>query len=59
MQALVFEEPKAKAFQSACLEKGLIVNAVDDNTVRCVPPLILSAAQVEQAGDLMRQALAP
>ena len=57
MQALVFEEPKAKAFQNACLENGLIVNAVDDNTIRCVPPLILSAAQVEQAGELMRKSL--
>ena len=58
MQALVFEEPRAKAFQNACLEKGLIVNAVDDNTVRCVPPLILSAGQVEQAGEIMHKALA-
>jgi acetylornithine aminotransferase len=58
MQALVFEEPRAKAFQSACLENGLIVNAVDDNTVRCVPPLILGTEQVEQAGELMKKALA-
>jgi acetylornithine/succinyldiaminopimelate/putrescine aminotransferase len=58
MQALVFEEPKAKAFQNACLDGGLIVNAVDDNTVRCVPPLILSADQVERAGAAMKKALA-
>jgi acetylornithine aminotransferase len=57
MQALVFEDAKAKAFQNACLENGLIVNAVDDNTVRCVPPLIITAEQVEQAGEVMRKAL--
>jgi len=55
MQALEFEEPKAKPFQNACLESGLIVNAVDDHTVRLVPPLIITAEQVDQAHELMRR----
>ena len=57
MQAIEFAEPRAKAFQQACLDARLVINAVDDNTIRCVPPLILSAAQVEQAGELMRKSL--
>jgi len=56
MQAFQFEEPKAKAFQQACLESGLVVNAVDDHTVRLVPPLVISAQQVDRAHDLMRKA---
>ena len=49
MQAFEFAEPRAKAFQQTCLEAGLIVNAVDDHSVRLVPPLIITAAQIERA----------
>jgi len=56
MQAFEFDEPKAKPFQNACLESGLIVNAVDDHTVRLVPPLIITAQQIDRAHELMRKA---
>ncbi len=56
MQAFEFAEPRAKAFQQACLEAGLIVNAVDDHSVRLVPPLIITAAQVERATATMAMA---
>ncbi len=56
MQAFEFDEPKAKPFQNACLESGLIVNAVDDHSVRLVPPLIITAQQVDRAHELMRKA---
>jgi acetylornithine/N-succinyldiaminopimelate aminotransferase len=57
MQAVQFEDPRAKAFQQSCLEAGLVVNAVDDHTIRAVPPLIISAAQIESAGATMRKLL--
>ena len=57
MQAVQFEEPRAKAFQQACLESGLVVNAVDEHTIRAVPPLFISAAQIESAGVTMRKVL--
>jgi predicted acetylornithine/succinylornithine family transaminase len=57
MQAVVFDEAKAKDVQSRCLEQGLVVNAVDDNTIRLVPPLILSMQEVERALGGMRSAL--
>jgi acetylornithine/N-succinyldiaminopimelate aminotransferase len=57
MQAFEFAEPRAKAFQQSCLEAGLIVNAVDDNSVRLVPPLIITAAEVERAQSTMLQFL--
>ena len=56
MQAVEFAEPRAKAFQQACLEAGLIVNAVDDNSVRLVPPLIITGAQIDQAQATMQKA---
>jgi acetylornithine/N-succinyldiaminopimelate aminotransferase len=56
MQAFEFDEPKAKPFQNACLESGLIVNAVDDHSVRLVPPLIITAQQIDRAHELMRKA---
>ena len=56
MQAVEFAEPRAKAFQQACLESGLIVNAVDDNSIRLVPPLIITAAEIDEAQATMHQA---
>ncbi len=56
MQAVEFAEPRAKAFQQACLESGLIVNAVDENSVRLVPPLVITGAEIDQAQATMRQA---
>ncbi len=57
MQAVEFAEPTAKAFQGACLEAGLVVNAVDDSSVRVVPPLIIGAAEVERAEAVMQRVL--
>jgi acetylornithine aminotransferase/acetylornithine/N-succinyldiaminopimelate aminotransferase len=56
MQAVEFAEPRAKAFQQACLESGLIVNAVDDHSVRLVPPLIITAAEIDRAHATMQKA---
>jgi acetylornithine/N-succinyldiaminopimelate aminotransferase len=58
MQAVQFEEPIAKDFQTRCLAGGLIVNAVDEHSVRFVPPLILSVDDIAEAGEKMRAALA-
>src|SRR5213594_1770183 len=55
MRAFQFEEPKAKAFQQACLEAGLIVNAVDDHSIRLVPPLILTATEIDRAHGIMKK----
>jgi acetylornithine/N-succinyldiaminopimelate aminotransferase len=55
MQAFQFEQPKAKPFQQACLDAGLIVNAVDDHSIRLVPPLIISAADIDQAHAIMKK----
>jgi len=54
MRAVQFAEPRAKPFQQACLEAGVLVNAVDDHTVRFVPPLIISPDQIEHAQSTMQ-----
>jgi acetylornithine/N-succinyldiaminopimelate aminotransferase len=55
MRAFEFAEPKAKPFQQACLDSGLVVNAVDDHTVRLVPPLVISASDIDRAQDVMHR----
>ncbi len=55
MQAFEFAEPRAKAFQLACLEAGLIVNAVDEHSVRLVPPLIITAEEIDRAHATMKK----
>jgi predicted acetylornithine/succinylornithine family transaminase len=57
MQAMEFAEPRAKAFQQACLDARLVVNAVDDHSIRFVPPLIVTAEQIDQAQHTMQQVL--
>ncbi len=55
MQAFEFDEPRAKAFQQSCLEAGLIVNAVDDHSIRLVPPLIIGNAEIDRAHSTMKK----
>lgn len=56
MQAVIFDEPVARRFQSRCLDEGVIVNAIDDHTVRTVPPLVISPAEIELAAERMHRA---
>ncbi len=49
MIAAEFTEPKAKTIATKALEKGLIVNAIGDYTLRFVPPLILTRELVDRA----------
>ena len=42
----------------ACRERGLLVNAVKPNTLRLVPPLIITPADVDEAVEILDVALA-
>ena len=42
----------------ACLERGLLVNAVRPKTLRFAPPLVVSAAEVDRALEIVDETLA-
>ena len=49
MRAAEFAEPKAKAVQQACLDAGLVVNAVTATALRFAPPLTVTDAEIDDA----------
>ncbi len=49
---------KAPALVLAAISEGLIVNATGPNTIRIVPPLILTRAQVDEGIAALKKALA-
>ncbi|MDI6870713.1 MAG: acetylornithine transaminase [Bacillota bacterium] len=48
---------EASAVAAACREKGLLVNAVGDHTLRFLPPLTATDEEVDLALSLLEQAL--
>ncbi len=48
----------AAAVVDACRDRGLLVNAVKPNTLRLVPPLIITPADVDEASEILDAALA-
>ncbi|MCS7234614.1 MAG: acetylornithine transaminase [Armatimonadota bacterium] len=50
-------EVDAGMVEAACRERGLLVNAVRPRTLRLCPPLVVSAEEVDQAVEILEQAL--
>jgi predicted acetylornithine/succinylornithine family transaminase len=48
----------AKDVATACLERGLIVNGVTDTALRLAPPYIVSKQQIDEAIDIISDAIA-
>lgn len=48
----------AKPIQGKCLEKGLLVNCVQNNVLRLVPPLNISYEEIDKALFILEEALA-
>ena len=57
MIAIEFEEPVAKAVAAACLENGLIINAIGENIIRFLPPLVVTKEEVDQAVGILASAI--
>jgi predicted acetylornithine/succinylornithine family transaminase len=57
MLAMEFKVPRARGAVAKALAHGLLLNATGDTTLRFVPPLILSAAEVESAAQRLRTTL--
>jgi len=49
--------PKARDVLNACLERGLILNAIGDCTLRFLPPLIVTQEHIDQAISILARVL--
>jgi acetylornithine/N-succinyldiaminopimelate aminotransferase len=49
--------PVANAVVASALERGLIINAANDTSIRIAPPLIIGDAELAEFIDLFTQAL--
>ncbi len=58
MLGLQLAEDRAAALRDACAAEGLIVNAVKPDTVRIVPPLVISADEVDEGLARLERAVA-
>lgn len=56
MRGAVLDRPIARDVVKWGIENGIIFNATDDTTLRFVPPLIVTAEQVDTALDKLRSA---
>ncbi len=50
--------PPAGAVVRACLDHGLLVNAIGEDTIRLAPPLVVAVAEVDRGVALLGEALA-
>ncbi len=55
--ALEFNSEIAEEMVMACLKKGLLVNKVKPTTLRFMPPLIINEKDVDEAVDILENAL--
>lgn len=57
MAALELKQDKSKQVVDKCLQLGLICNAPTPNNVRFLPPLIVTKRQIDDALDILKEAL--
>jgi predicted acetylornithine/succinylornithine family transaminase len=58
MLGLALRRPVARQILSTCLDNGLIVNAIGDDTIRLLPPLIITEADADAAVEKLARAVA-
>ena len=56
--ALKFTDNMAEELVLACLKEGVLVNAVKPNTLRFIPPLIITEKDVDEALGILEKVLA-
>ncbi|BAF58685.1 ornithine/acetylornithine aminotransferase [Pelotomaculum thermopropionicum SI] len=49
---------EGKAVVSGCQEKGLLINCVNNNVLRFIPPLTITTAEVDRAVEILDQVMA-
>jgi len=55
--AVEFNSDIAQEIVLACLNKGLLLNEVKPNTIRFMPPLIITESDVDEAISILEDAL--
>jgi acetylornithine/succinyldiaminopimelate/putrescine aminotransferase len=54
----VYKPTIAAAFVAPALDEGLLINAAGRNTLRFIPPLIISADEIRDAMSRLRRTVA-
>lgn len=57
MIGVELKEAKGAAVVAACRERGLLINCVGDRTLRFVPPLIIQKSDVDEAVQILGNAI--
>jgi len=57
MLAIEFNQPIARQAVSKALEKGLIINATSDYTLRFLPPLVIEREEIERGIAILKEVL--
>lgn len=57
MRAFDLAQPNAQQIMDAALKRGLLITNAGPSTIRMIPPLILTQADVDEAIDLLDQSL--
>lgn len=58
MMAVELTDGDAAGVAAALRERGVLVNAVTESALRLIPPLVITAEQVDLAVDTLRDVLA-
>lgn len=58
MIGCVLQQETGSAVVQACLEKGLLINAIQNRILRFVPPLIVTKAEIDRAVKILSGVLA-
>ncbi len=56
--AIEFDSDIGQSMLDACLEKGLLINRVKPNALRFMPSLLIGRSEVDEAIDILDEALA-
>jgi predicted acetylornithine/succinylornithine family transaminase len=57
LRAVQLARPLAKQVEAECLARGLLVNAVQEDAVRLLPPLTISPAELRRGLDILEEAI--
>jgi acetylornithine aminotransferase/acetylornithine/N-succinyldiaminopimelate aminotransferase len=58
MRAFDLQEPNAQAIMDRALAHGLLITNAGYSTIRMIPPLVITRAEIDEATDLLDKALA-